>query len=530
MNKKSYKELFLQKFKEIEHICTFKDFFEWIKNNDQNHILFEYGNFSCSCKYFSQKVNSVCLFLKEKLKDVKKGSWIGMKLPNHPYYIITLFALLKNHFNVLFIDNNISESNYNKVVKQSGISAVVTDKIIAKENIFYISFNEIINVKNYYEAENLNFFADKLALCSSGTEGNVKISVYDDKNFLELIKKTIRGFSYTFPKNMFTQNLNKVVIAPPFFHLFGIGSIFVYILLNITIVINESNALSCFLKNAKKDGVQIVLHVPMILDALLQFIKGKYNNLTIDNFKKIFGKNVKIFIGAGIGATGKVKKILKEYGIYYIDCYGTTESGIVSINGMLCKAPSFKIEVYKNGNFFNQGYGELIVYGKGIRIGILENGIEIDKLNILKENCIKTGDLVEIKRNKIYVKGRTNDIIISSNGENIVPNQIEEYFYFLKNYDCKYTVFGINDIPIMVVFMKKMYWNISYKEVLIKKISQKNGELKLNERISTLYFTLMPIPFTGSFKIKKNVIKEQIKNNQQKFEKVILIRRKIHDT
>lgn len=524
MNSISYNELFSQKFKEMEHIHTFKDYFEWIKNNDENHVLFEYGDSpTYNCKYFFKKANAVYLFLKERLINIEKGSWIGIKLPNHPFYMIVLFALLKNGYNVLLIDNNISEKNCNKVIEKSGISAMVTDKTIDSIDIMYINFDEILHLKDSDETVESNCFADKIALCSSGTEGNIKISVYDGDNFLEIVKKSITGFSHSFPESVYTHDVNKIVIAPPFFHLFGLGALFIYFSVGITIVINENNSLSCFLKNAQREGVQIVLHVPMILDALLQFIKGTYKKVTYENFKNTFGKDIKVFIGAGAGVTEKIKGLLKEYEVYYIDCYGTTESGVVSMNNILCKTPDSKIEVYQNKTFSTQGYGELIVYGKGIRTGILENGVEIPKLNTLRENCIETGDLAEIKNNTVYIKGRANDIIIGSNGENIIPSEIEEHFDFLKDNHCKYTVFGIEEKPVMVIFMEKEHWTATYKERLIEKISQKNREMKLRERITSLYFTLMPIPLTSSSKVKKAFVKEQIIKQTQEFEKVILI-------
>ena len=74
MNQKSYNELFSQKLKELEHIHTFKDYFEWIKNHYYNHIFFEYhDSHTYSCDYFFKKSNAVSLFLKEKLTNIKKS-------------------------------------------------------------------------------------------------------------------------------------------------------------------------------------------------------------------------------------------------------------------------------------------------------------------------------------------------------------------------------------------------------------------------------------------------------------------------
>lgn len=523
---KFYNELFAQKSKELKLIHTFKEYFEWIKNQNDDHVFFEYNDsHTYSYDYFFGKSNAVSLYLKEKLINLKKDSWVGMKLPNHPLYLIILFSLLKNGFNVLFIDNNISAKNGNKVIEKSGISAIVTDKIIDGIDIMYINFAEILNLGEKDETDEYSFFADKIALCSSGTEGNIKISYYDGENFLEAIRKMIIGFENFFPKSVLPVEICKIVVSPPFFHIFGLIMLFIFFSVGITIVINENNSLTCFLKNVNRKGVQIVAHIPMILDNLFKFINGKYNELTCETLRNMVGENLKVFIGAGISTTEKNKELLKQSGIYYIDCYGTTETCAIAINNRICESIHSKVEVFDNGKFSTQGYGEMIVYGKGIRSGILEDGSEILKHNSLRENCIKTGDLVEIKNNTVFIKGRSNDIIIGSNGENIIPSEIEEHFDFLKDYHCQYTVFGIEEKPVMVIFMEKEQCTATYKERLIEKISQKNREMKLRERITSIYFTLMPIPLTGSSKVKKAFVKEQIINQKQEFEKIVLIER-----
>lgn len=526
MKEISYSTLFFQKFKEIEHIHTFKDYFEWIKNNYSNRIFFEYsGSRMYNCEYFFKKCNAISVFLKEKCLHIKKESWIGLKLPNHPYYMILIYALQKNGFNVLLIDDNISDKNLNKVIETSGIAAIVTDKIIDSIDIMYIGFEEILKFEERDEVGEFDVFADKIALCSSGTEGNIKISVYNGDDFFEALRKVILGFGYTFPRSVCYSDMNKIVVCSPFFHLFGIHMLFIYFSAGITIVINENISLSCFLKNINSKGVQMVAHVPIILDSLFRFIKGKYNKLSLEVLKKNeISQNIKIFIGGGASTTARNKLILKKLGICYIDCYGTTEAGLITMNKRIYRTANTEVGVFKEGLFFNQGYGEMVIYGKGIRTGILENGVEILKLNSRMENAIKTGDLVEINGENVSLMGRSNDIIIGSNGENIMPNDIEEHFSFLKDC-CSYTVLGLNEKPVMVVFLERENRNNRHKEFLISEISEKNRELRNSNMITSLYFTLMPIPLTPSLKVKRAYVKQQIIEKGQDFEKIDLVRR-----
>lgn len=525
MNSKSYDELFSQKLRELKSIDTFKDCFEYVKNQYYDHIFFEYDTTQVyDCNYFFKKANAVYSFLNEKLINIMKGAWIGLKLPNHPFYMILIFALQKNGFNVLLIDNKISPKKCKKIIEQSGIAAIITDKMIDGTEILYIHFEEILNLNELDITEESEHFADKIALCSSGTEGNIKISVYKGEDFLEAVRRVLIGFGHTFPESICRSESSKIVVSPPFFHIFGLLVLFTYFFLGITIVINENDSLLSFLKSVNREGVQIVAHVPLILDRLFRFIKGKYNKLTCETFKNTVSTNLKIFIGAGTNTTENIKKILRNYGIYYLDCYGTTETGVITMNNRICETTHSTVGIFRNGEFSNQGYGEVTIYGKGIRSGILENGIEFLPSNFLVDSGIKTGDLAEIKNDLLFLQGRANDIIINSNGENIIPNEIEEHFDILKDY-CSYTVLGVKEKPVMVLFLKKEHWNFQYKKFLINEISKKNREMKICDRVTAIYFTLIPIPLTPSLKVRRAFVKEQIIKQAQKFEKIILIER-----
>lgn len=281
--------------------------------------------------------------------------------------------------------------------------------------------------------------------------------------------------------------------------------------------------MSDFIENIKNKNVKLVAHVPAILDSLFKFIEGKYGVLNTSNLKKTLGNNLKFFIGAGVSANKKTKKILIKSDIRYIDCYGSTESGVISIDNIICRNFDSKVKVLKDGKFLNYGYGEIVAGGKGIRNAVIENGNEILKLCTSENDYIRTGDLGEIKNGMVFIEGRNNDIIISQTGENIVPAEIENYFCFLKDNFCQYIVMGMNEFPVLVIHTEKEFMSISQKEKLIEKIRQKNQEIKISKRVVCVYFITSAFPLTSSLKVKKSLLKEQIIANSVEYEKIILI-------
>ncbi len=70
------------------------------------------------------------------------------------------------------------------------------------------------------------------------------------------------------------------------------------------------------------------------------------------------------------------------------------------------------------------GVGEIIVKGESVFLGYTDNSLT--KRVFDDKGYFHTGDLGYIKNNKIFLKGRKKKMLLSSNGENIMAESIEE--------------------------------------------------------------------------------------------------------
>ena len=70
------------------------------------------------------------------------------------------------------------------------------------------------------------------------------------------------------------------------------------------------------------------------------------------------------------------------------------------------------------------GVGEIIVKGDSVFLGYTDSSLT--KRVFDKKGYFHTGDLGYIKNNKIFLKGRKKKMLLSSNGENIMAESIEE--------------------------------------------------------------------------------------------------------
>lgn len=79
---------------------------------------------------------------------------------------------------------------------------------------------------------------------------------------------------------------------------------------------------------------------------------------------------------------------------------------------------------YKIENPNSEGVGEIIVKGPNVMLGYYENEEATQK--VLKDGWFHTGDLGYIDDEEfLYISGRSKNMILTKNGENIYPEEIE---------------------------------------------------------------------------------------------------------
>jgi len=112
--------------------------------------------------------------------------------------------------------------------------------------------------------------------------------------------------------------------------------------------------------------------------------------------------------------------------------YGLTEtSPIVAVNqekvyndaSAGIPLPNIEVEVY-NPN--EEGIGEIRVKGDIVMLGYYENKEATDA--VIRDGWFYTGDLGYMdKKNFVYITGRQKNVIVTKNGKNIFPEEVEYY-------------------------------------------------------------------------------------------------------
>jgi long-chain acyl-CoA synthetase len=156
-------------------------------------------------------------------------------------------------------------------------------------------------------------------------------------------------------------------------------------------------------------------------------------------FKKIrttlmgaFGGNIREIVMGGAALNPDVEKWLKKIGIPYTVGYGMTEAAPLmayedwdKFAPKSCgKAIDF-VQVRIDSENPYKIVGEIQAKGVNIMSGYYKNE-EATKAAFTEDGWMNTGDLGLLdKKGNIYIKGRSKNMILSPNGQNIYPEEIE---------------------------------------------------------------------------------------------------------
>jgi long-chain acyl-CoA synthetase len=210
-------------------------------------------------------------------------------------------------------------------------------------------------------------------------------------------------------------------------------------------------------KNLQESQATVMLGVPLIFEAIYKRIWDQASKdpkvlkklklgiklssflkkLGIDITKKLFapihnnfGGKVRIFISGAAGIDPDVAKGFRSLGIHFVQGYGLTEcSPIVTLNRDVdfkddaagLPLPGLEVRIDSSDA---EGVGEITVKGPNVMMGYFEDPESTEK--VMKDGWFSTGDLGYIDADGfIHITGRKKNVIVTKNGKNIYPEEIE---------------------------------------------------------------------------------------------------------
>ena len=386
------------------------------------------------------------------------------------------------------------------------------------------------------EYENIKINPDemKILLFTSGTTGNSKAVMLSHKNICSNI--------VSIASIVKVDNSTKVLSILPLHHTYEctIGYLLV-VYGGGTICYCEG--LRYITKNIQEYQPTFILCVPLLLEnvykkvikTLKSSLPEKYTkdeSKIIDNLpfylkgivkkkvKKSLGGKIKTFIVGAAAIKPELVEVFFKLGIKVLQGYGLTECSplVAGNNDFYYKAASCGMPIpnveYKIDNPNDEGVGEIIVKGPNVMLGYYEN--EEATKNVLKDGWFHTGDLGYVDDEEfLYISGRSKNMILTKNGENIYPEEIDDDLIE------ESLVIGTSNGKDDVQVKAKIFPNIeAIKEYLGNKIPTKEEISKiLNEAVKKANEKLPNFKHIKSFKIMDEDFERTTTNKVKRFGK-----------
>ena len=174
-----------------------------------------------------------------------------------------------------------------------------------------------------------------------------------------------------------------------------------------------------------------------LVSSMMQFTNA-LKSVGIDVKRKVFkeiydnlGGNLRIIVSAAAPIDKKVGDWVQDLGLIFLQGYGLTETAPIaaltpdyepavgSVGRAICQA-DIKIDS-PNEN----GEGEIFIKSPTLMLGYYEMPEETAKV-IDKDGYFNSGDIGYIDENGfIYLTGRSKNVIVTQNGKNVYPEEIE---------------------------------------------------------------------------------------------------------
>ncbi len=246
--------------------------------------------------------------------------------------------------------------------------------------------------------------------------------------------------------------------------------------------------------------------------------------------KKIFkqvheatGSEISIFIAGGAAINPEVIEDYQAMGFTMIQGYGMTECApIIAVNkdryskpaAAGLPMPGTEVKIIDEDE---NGIGEIVCKGPSVMLGYYENDEATEET--IKDGWLYTGDYGYMDDDGfLYVSGRKKSVIVTKNGKNIFPEEVE-YYLLESEYIQEVLVHGIegernND----VVVKAEIYPNYSFiaeqkgelttaelTELMQTIIDEVNGKMPTYKRVKRFNIRKTDFEKTTTQKIKRHV-------------------------
>lgn len=542
-------EYVAKKLKAFEN--TEKDFgalFDFMFSEEEN-IMFETSRgYRIEKSTYGEVKNSIIrrgAALDRALTGIERGSVIGIYLENSREWIEVFWSVLMCGYCPLLMNQRLDKHNLIKASRDACACAVIASDTDAAflDFIRVVKLSEIEPAKDRCENR---AFGGSIIVMSSGTSDRVKLAYYRAENFASMVNDSF-DIIKDCPaiKKHYNGSLKQLAFLP-FSHIFGLVAVYIWFaFFSRTFVLINGMDKKVLIDTIRRHEITHIFAVPLFWNTVYRealktirergektekrFIKGMrlsdkltgvfgrlFRRIAFREVRKnLFGNSIRFMITGGSEIDGEVLRFFNGIGYRLANGYGMTEIGITSVelSSDIRRLNSGSVGVPFASSEYSIRDGCLFVRGRSSAACVREGERTLNE----GVNWYRTGDLAEFKDGGYRILGRTDDVVIAANGENLNPLLIEDKFRIDGISEC--ALVGLRGEtglkPCLVVALEALAGRDGAIKTLdeVRRIISTNGLDGLIARVAATRDSLLK---EGEFKLNRSKIAKRLSLGEYK--------------
>ncbi|MBR4580530.1 MAG: AMP-binding protein, partial [Lachnospiraceae bacterium] len=507
-----------------------------------------------------EKIDALSEAIYEKIGATHE--YIALEMDNCPEWLIAFWAILRSGNKPYLVNLRHPRELSDGILKTLNIKYILGIRstklkgefldynILWKKAEKYLSGNEEgSGERTAFDPE--KEFENEIALSTSATSLKETICFYSGEKMTNQLLNTKAVLKENKRVSTFYNGEIKQLVFLPLYHIFGLVAVYFWFSYfgRIMVFMKDYSAES-ILTAVKLHEVTHIFAVPLFWNTIEKEIRKKLKErgpkteakfekgikicTTLQNIfpyagarwskkimhevtEELFGPSVLFCITGGSYLHDSTLAMFNGMGYPLFNGYGMSEIGITSVE--LAATPKLR-----NLNSIGRPF-------EGVQYRLDENGVlsvksasacskrMVDGQIIPMEEWFETGDILKEKDGRYYILGRSGDVVIGENGENINPDVLEQTFdvhealqFSVLGLPATYKKEGLKgEVLSMVVSLPA---DITEEDVktLTERIYSENGTLPLSHQVKDFYFTYDAIMPETAIKVGRKYLLRGIEN------------------
>lgn len=517
-------------FEAIYNIMFMKKDYIFAENNNGYKInKFTYGD-------VDKKINDLAYSFMQKYPDIK-DQYIGISYESQIEWIYLFWMIIKTNNKPFLINLRHPKELTNNLLDDLGCNYVVGSDYNFNKPLIKIEELDLECPSDFKFT-----YSNELCLSTSATTLKRKIVFFNGSEISNQILNVKEILKNNKQVKMHYKNQLKLLVFLPLYHIFGLMAVYIWFtFFGRTLVFLRDYSSNTILSTVKMHKVTHIFAVPLFWHSIekeilkevskkpkkLQdkFFKGmdktiklqkRFPNLGLKISRRamrqitdnLFGRQIKFNISGGSYIKDSTLKLINALGYPLYNGYGMSEIGITSVelgnvtdrlkNSIGKPLPSVEYKIEND-----------ILYVKGKSIS---HKIMVNKEITIIDGYFKTEDIVRKDNdNRYYILGRSDDLYISSNGENISPDEIEKIID-IENIE-NYSILNYKNELSLIVQVKKYLTNVQKDKInedVINNINKLDNSLKPTK----IYYTFDSIMSENAIKVSRKYLLDKIEKKE----------------